>query len=123
MVNIRKLVAVDMVLHGTRFIVAEFAIGVILLLVLGYVSIFAGFFNFAQSGLQTVIGYWMLGIAVNYIPLFIYAVLIARGGTVKAEGEPELVHIKRYNVQQLIVFIPLLIALVALIQEVQRQKT
>ena len=123
MINIRKIVAVDMVLHGTRFILAEFAIGVILPLVIGLISIFPGIFGFAQSGLQTVIGYWMLGIAVNYIPLFIYAVLIARAGTVKAEGEPELVHIKRYNIQQLIVFIPLLIAIVALVQEVQRQKT
>jgi hypothetical protein len=60
---------------------------------------------------------------VNYIPLFIYAVHIVRGGSMKAEGEPELARIKRYNIQKLIVFVPLLIAIVALIQEIQRQKT
>jgi hypothetical protein len=29
-----------------------------------------------------------MGIAANYLPLFIYAVLITRGGTVKEEGQP-----------------------------------
>lgn len=122
MINIRKLAAVDMMLHGTRLILAEYAIGIALPLVLGLISIIPGFFNFTQSGWQTVLGYWLVSIAVNYIPLFIYAVIIARGGTVKAEGEPVLAQIKLYNIQQLIIFIPLLVAILTLIQEAQRLK-
>jgi len=39
MINIRKLVAVDMVFNGTRFIISECALGIILPLFLGLITI------------------------------------------------------------------------------------
>lgn len=120
MINIRKLVAVDMVLHDTRFILGEFAIGIVLPLTLGFISLRTGLFGPVPVGREIVLGLWMVSIAVNYIPLFIYAVLIARSGTVKEEGQPELAHVKCYSIQQAIIFIPFVVALLAIIQESRR---
>lgn len=114
MINLRKLAAMDMALHGVRIITAEFAIGIVLPLALGLLSLRSG-----PLGLdwQTVSGVWLIGIAANYLPLFFYAVAIARAGTAKAEGEPEFARARRYNVQQLLILVPFLIAVAALVQE------
>jgi hypothetical protein len=122
MVNIRKLVALDIVLHGTRFILAEDAFGVVVLFLLGLSSIRAGPKGIINSNWQTLLGFWLLAVAANYIPPFIYAVLIARGGTVKEEGEPELEHAKRYTLQQVIIFVPLLVVIAAIVQEAGKRR-
>ena len=119
MINIRKLAAIDMLWLGTRVIVTEYALGIVLPLILGLLSIRSGLFAPVHSTWQTVMGVWLVSIAANYIPLFIYAVLIARGGTVKEEGHPELMRAKRYGLQQVIILIPFLVVIVALLQEAQ----
>src|SRR5512142_2765790 len=106
MIEIRKLVAVDMAAWGTRLIVGEYAVGILLPLVL------AAFLPRAGGGWQTVMTIWLIGIAANYVPMFLYAVQIARAGTVKAEGQPELPHIKRYSVQQVMLLVPLMVVIV-----------
>ena len=124
LIDMRKLVALDMVLHGRLFILTEFAVGVLLGLGLG------GFFlwtslSSSPSILQmflVLLGLWSCGIAANYTPLFLYAVSIAKSGTVKAEGEPELPQVRRYNIQQFIIFVPFLVAIVALAQERSRRR-
>jgi hypothetical protein len=115
MVNIRKLVAVDMLLHGARFIIAEFAFGIILGLALGVMTIRNGVIGLALF--NWAIGIWLIGSSANYIPLLIYAILIARAGTIKVEGQPELANKKRYNIQQFIVLIPFVVVVIALEQE------
>jgi hypothetical protein len=121
MINIRKLAAVDMAVNGTRFIVAEFAIGVVGPLLLGLLSLRAGLFSPVHSTWEWVLGLWLVTIGGNYIPLFIYAVLIARGGTVKEEGLPEVAHARRYGVQQVMILVPLMVVIVAILQEVRRK--
>lgn len=102
---------------GARVILAEYAFGIIFPLALGILSL-RGF------GWAHVLGLWLIGIAANYVPLFIYAVLIVRGGTVKEEGAPEIAHAKRYGLQQVIILVPLLVVVIALVQEaLQRRKT
>ncbi len=123
MINIRKLAAVDMALNGTRFILWEFALGVVLPLILGLLSIRAGLMQSSPVNWESAMGFWLVGIALNYIPLFLYAILIAKAGTVKQEGEPEIQHAKRYGVQQVVILIPLLVVILALVQEARsRQK-
>jgi hypothetical protein len=63
--------------------------------------------------------YWYFG---QERQLLIYALLIAKAGTVKAEGEPELVRAKRYGVQQGIRMIPFLVVILALMQEGRRHR-
>ena len=121
MINIRKLAAVDMALNGTRFIVTEFAIGIVLPLILGLFSIRDGLSGAVQISWQTLLGFWLISIAANYVPLFIYAVRIARGGTVMEEGQSELAHAKRYSIQQVIILVPFLVVFLAIIQESRRR--
>jgi len=107
---------------GTRVIVAEYALGVILPLILGLLSIRSGVFGSALIAWGTVLGVWLVSIAVNYIPLFIYAVLIAKAGTEKEEGLPEYAHAKRYGVQQVIILVPFLVVILAFLQEGRRRQ-
>ncbi len=122
MINIRKLAALDMLLHGARLIQAEFGIGILVPVLLGARLLWAGRLPAVSSGWDVAVGVWLIGMAANYIPLFIYAVLIARGGTVRAEGEPELQRVKRYTIQQMIIFVPFLVAALAILQETGRTK-
>ena len=122
MINIRKLAAVDMAWLGKRVILAEYALGIVLPLALGILSVQAGWVSSARWGWATILGLWLIGIAANYIPLLVYAVLIARAGTVKAEGQAELAVAKRYGVQQVVILVPLLVVAVALTQESRRRR-
>ena len=121
MINIRKLAAVDMVWLGTPVILAEYVLGIIAPLILGWLSIRSGLFRPVHSAWQTVMGIWLVSIAANYIPLFIYAVLIARGGTVKEEGQPELIHAKRYGTQQIVILVPFLVVILSPLQEARHR--
>jgi hypothetical protein len=122
MIEIRKLAAVDMAWLGTRVIVTEYALGVILPLILGILSIRAGLAQLDLLNWQTILGIWLVSISANYIPLFLYAVAIARAGTVREEGLPEFAHAGRYRIQQAIILVPLFVVLLALAQERKRRK-
>jgi len=124
LIEMRKLVAVDMVLHGRLFILVEFAVGVLLALGLGvfFLRISLSSSPLIWKVLLVLFGLWSCGIAANYTPLFLYAVSIAKSGTVKAEGKPELPLVHRYNVQQFVIFIPFLVAIVAIAQERKRRR-
>jgi hypothetical protein len=117
MINIRKLAAVDMLWLGTRIIVTEYAVGIVLPLILGFLSVRASLLGLVIIGWEAALGFWLVTIAANYIPLFIYAVVIARGGTVKEEGQPELARAKRYGILQVIILVPFLVLVLALMQE------
>jgi hypothetical protein len=122
MINIRKLAAIDMAWLGTRVIVAEYTLGVILPLILGLLSIRSGLLGSHLVGWAGVLGFWLVSIAVNYMPLLIYAMLIAKAGTAKEEGLPEYAHAKRYGVQQVIILVPFLVVILALMQEARRRQ-
>lgn len=129
LVEMRRLVAVDMALHGRQFILAEFAFGVLLGLGLGLFLLrtFLAWISLSSPPLiwqilVALLGIWALGMAANYTPLFLYAVSIAKSGRVHAEGEPELPDKRRYNVQQFVIFIPFFVAIVAIAQERSRRR-
>jgi hypothetical protein len=117
LIEVRKLAAVDMAWLGTQLVLAEYALGVVLPVALGLMSLRSGL---AQPGLgnwQTLLGAWLVTIAANYVPLFLYALAIVRGGTVQQEGLPELKHVRRYRIQQAMILVPFLVAAVAFAQE------
>ena len=122
LIEVRKLAAVDMVWLGSRIVVAEYALGVVLPLALGAWSIKAGLARQPSASLwQIVVGSWLVTIAANYVPLFLYAHSMARAGTVEQEGRPELANARRYGVQQTMILVPLLVVAVALAQERTRR--
>jgi len=121
-IEVRKLAAVDMAWLGARIITAEYALGILLPLALGIFSLRAGLGASRPSLWQVGLGVWLLGIACNYVPLFLYAVSIGRAGTLKAEGEPEIAHAPRYGAQQVMILVPLLVVALALMQESSRRR-
>ena len=122
MIEIRKLAAVDMAWLGTRVIVTEYALGVMLPLGLGILSLCAALARQDLANWQTILGAWLLTISANYVPLFLYAVAIARAGTVREEGLPEFAQAGRYGIQQAIILVPLFVVFLAYAQERQRRK-
>ena len=117
MISMRKLAAVDMLLHGARLIIAEFAVGVLFPLLLAFFSL-----RDIRSVLDAVFALWLVGVAVNYVPLLIYAIVIARAGTVETEGRPEIERIRQYNRQQFVLLAPFYGAVLAVMQELQQRK-
>lgn len=117
MIDIRKLAAMDMALHGVRLITAEYALGIVFPLVLTLLPLRLLLAGAVATGWQALSAAWLVGVAVNYIPLFAYALLIARAGTVQQEGRPEFARARLYNVQQLLLLVPFLVAAAALVQE------
>jgi hypothetical protein len=122
MINIRKLAAVDMAWLGAKIIIPEYVLGILGPFVLGVISIRSGLSIQTPISWVTVLGIWLVSIGVNYIPLFIYAVIIARAGTVKEEGGPEIVNAKRYGVQQAMILVPFLVAIIAIVQEQSKRQ-
>lgn len=68
LINVRKLVALDIYLHGSKFILAEFGVGTPVIIAVGLWLILANIFT---------LGIYLLLTGINYIPLLVYAIIIA----------------------------------------------
>jgi hypothetical protein len=123
--NIRKLAALDMVFHRPGLILVEFALGVFGSLALAFVIAAPGFFAGHLSLEQVLVSSYILGIALNYVPLFIYAISIMRRGSAQDEVAFELAHkehyARKYTGQSLLLLLPLVVLILALFQERQKQ--
>jgi hypothetical protein len=102
LINVRKLVSLDIVLHGPRFILLEFGIGTPAILVFGLVVLLQGDPYF--------LGWYLILTGVNYIPLLGYAILAVRRGTAMRDVEADMArdrhYVRRYSTQQFLIFIP-----------------
>ena len=125
-INIRKLAALDIAFHGPKFILIEFALGVIGCAALGLFSIYFGLFHGPNHSLFTIIlGCFLLWIALNYIPLLLYAISIVRHNSAHQEVAYELEHrVKyagKYLRQSTLLLIPLAVPALAVYQEMQKR--
>lgn len=123
-VDVRKLVALDMAFHGKRFIVLEFAAGVVLCAAIGLLSTAAGL-RMLNRGVtwQLLLGVALLWIALNYVPLFIHAIRLATLGTAAEEVSRELADARlarSYSWRQLWILVPFAILLQDLRQRSKR---
>ena len=118
-VNIRKLVALDILLHGRPFILVEFSLGTALPLALGVQQILDGLSGFFLS---LVVGFYLALTGVDYLLLLVYAVIISRKDSAEDEAESELQNKSKYNRQQFILLVPLLVLFIGLKQEFDRQR-
>ena len=123
-INIRKLAALDIVFHGTGFIMAEFIVAVVVPGFFGPLALFAFFHNPAHPFAQLFVGCVFSWIAVNYIPLLLYTISITRRKSAAREVAFELEHkdyyARKYTVQSLLLVLPLVVPVLAIVQEVQR---
>ena len=107
--NVRRLVALDMGLHGPTFILIEFGLGVPVPMILGLSLILRGFW---------VLGVYIFTLGINYVPALVYAVALRKSyGNVVDMRDPEIGKLNRkYSVQQFLVFIPFFIVALATAQ-------
>ena len=109
MLNVRKLVALDMTFIGSRVIVAEYAAGVVLPAFLGILSLRQGNLLFALP---------LLWIALNDIPLLAHSVDLARRGTAREETGGKLD--RSYSWRQLWILVPFAVVVFAVLQRSTR---
>ena len=107
--NVRRLAAIDMwgtkgTLRRRRIILAEFLVGVVGALALGLWVMIAT----ADLG-GKVLGWYLIGIGLNYVPLSAYALRLSGAGVLEREleGVDTLPELRRYGVWQFWVFLPL----------------
>jgi hypothetical protein len=86
-VNFRKLVTLEIILHGRKSILIELGLGTPLMFALGLQQLLFGL----DSGLifSQIIGFYLILIGINYMPILIYAVIISWKNTAYLEAETE----------------------------------
>ena len=116
LLDVRRLAAVDM--HGAagtqqrrRLIRAEFAVGAAGGLALGLWAAIT-----AATAAWQLFGAWVAGVGVNYAVLAWQAALLSRPGALEAElaGVDVPGELRRYSYLQAWIFVPLLLAVLAL---------
>lgn len=126
MINVRKLAAIDLEFLGPKIILSEFGLGVLGSLTLGILSIRAGMHRF-HSARMTVFGVYLLLLGINYVPLLLHALDIARNGCARQEIADELgnrrVTFRKYRRQSLFLLLPMVVPIAAIVQEISRRRT
>jgi hypothetical protein len=78
--EVRKLAALDLIFHGPRFVLVEFAGALLLSAALGALSLRAGLTGGQVVAWQVTLGLCLVGIGLNYVPLVVHAVALIRSG-------------------------------------------
>ncbi len=124
-INIRKLAALDIVLHGPTFILIEFGLGVFFCGVFGLISLFVFFRTPTHPLFSGLIGLVLAWIALNYVPLLLHAISLARRNSAEQEIAFELLHkdkyARKYTIQSLLLILPLFVPVLAIYQELQKR--
>lgn len=122
-INVRKLAAFDLYFRRSRFVLLEFGFAVFGLGGLGVLVLLLGL---ARSFAAVAIGVYLVLLAIDYVPLLGYGIAISRRASSKEELRAELTNEeyfrRKYGVQQTLLMVPLVIPLLALVQEL-RDKT
>jgi hypothetical protein len=100
-----------------RVILAEFVAGAVLCSALGLVALVSS----GGAG-GRLLGAWLLGVGLNYVPLALHAVALSRPGALEAEvaGLDVRRELRRYGAASLWLVVPLAVALLALTQARRR---
>jgi hypothetical protein len=124
-INIRKLAALDIVFHGPRLILAEFARGVGGCAAGGAISLSFFFRTASHPLIAAILGFVLPWIALNYVPLLLYAISIVRHRSAELEVAFELEHkdvyARKYTFQSALLLLPLVVPIFAIAQEIQKR--
>jgi hypothetical protein len=75
LINVRNLVALDITLHGQRFILVEFGLGTPAIIIVGLLLI--------SASSVPLLGLYLLLTGINYLPLLAYATVLVRAVLLK----------------------------------------
>ena len=122
MINVRKLAALDIVFHGPKFILIEFALAVFICGSIGLLILHGA----NHTPLMIILGSFFLGVSLNYIPLLLYSINIVKHKSAQQEVAYELEHkdsyAGKYTLQSIILLLmPLAMLLLAVYQNVGKQ--
>jgi len=122
MINVRKLAALDIVFHGPKFILIEFALAVFICGSIGLLILHGA----NHSPLMIILGSFFLGVSLNYLPLLLYSINIVKHKSAQQEVAYELEHKDRYagkyTLQSIILLLmPLAMLLLAVYQNVSKR--
>ncbi|MBO3742970.1 hypothetical protein [Actinoplanes flavus] len=115
--DVRRLAAIDM--WGSTgapwrrwVILVEFLLGVVGVALLGILLASSG------GAFRAVVGWWMIGVAANYLPLSAHGLTLIRPGALEKEiqGVDVPADLRHYTGAQLWVMVPLLLLLLGLLQ-------
>jgi len=118
LIDVRRLAALDMYgRHGNkrrrRLILAEFVLAAIDVPLLGLAILRA-----ASSAPQALLGAYLIGVGLNFIPLALHAISMARADRLDAElaGLDVQAELKHYTARQLFIGIPALMLILGPVQ-------
>jgi hypothetical protein len=113
-IDIKRLVAVELTHLGWRLVLAEYALGVAGAAGLGVLTLMGG-----QTTGGTLFGIYLVGVGLNYVPLFAAALALSRDDAERerplrsdAPERPEL--FRKYRRQSLWILVPLAVVVAAL---------
>ena len=116
MIQVRKLVAVELTFLGPSVIFAEYAIAVVVSVVVGILSLRMGALR-THSVWQTLLGIYLLFLALTYAVLLAYAIALTRRGNAREQIADELDNtsstFRKYRRQSLWLLVPLVVPLAA----------
>jgi hypothetical protein len=123
--DVRKLAALDLALHGPRWILAAFAAAVCLCGGLGILGLRAFVRHPGHPHFAAFVGVFLVGIALNYVVLLLYAVGLVRGWRARQDAAFEPAdrdaEARRYTLRSGLLLLPLVVPALAIRQEVGRR--
>lgn len=124
-IDVRKLAALDLIFHGPRFVLVEFGGALVLAGGLAALAPRSGLSGPGHPVLwEIALGVVLASIALNYLPLLIYAAALIRSGTARQEVAPEMEQAqrsqRRYATQQFLLLVPFAVLMLAAVQALRR---
>ena len=118
MFSVRRLAELDMALHGKWLILLEFG-GAFAL------TAFLAGIGLAKGQWHSLWLWYLLGLSLNYLPLFFYALWLVSRDEGRKQGKSDGIdraEAIRYSKQQFWLLVPLVVLFAAIWQEVQRKQ-
>lgn len=119
MIQVRKLVAVELVFLGPKIVFAEYGFAVVVAIATGILSLRAGLVRTVVLW-QILLGVYLVCLALTYAVLLGYAVTTARRGDARSEIAGELDNtattFRKYRRQSLWILVPLAVPIAAIQQ-------
>lgn len=117
---IKKLVALDIVWHGYRLILTEFLLTVGVSAALAIFSLSFFIRTAPHPFFALLFGLVFVYVTLNYIPLLLYAIYFNKYKTAADETTLERsnqrVYARKYQLQSLLLFVPLVVPILAIVQ-------
>jgi hypothetical protein len=119
MIQVRKLVAVELLFLGPKIVFAEYGFAVVVGSAIGILSLRVGFLR-THALWQELLGVYLLFLALTYAVLLGVAIAMARRGDARKEIADELDDIpttmRKYRRQSLWIMVPLAVPIAAMLR-------